>query len=500
MGGTITTRFAGVSRRPALRGVLALAFLALALVYIAIGALWMVKNVGSIPPYGDTGEYLQLSRNLKVDEYRGVLYPALLAWGNRDARIPMTVRVLVIDAVLKLQLGVGVLSLGYFLYVMAGGALRRWTGSTPGALAGLLLLLAMLHLDPLVAHFNLSILTDGLALSGSLIFCAALAQLGRHRSLPVVPACLLFVAYLTTAGLRAEKNWVLIGSTFLTVAVWWWVAGRASPDLGRGLRRRALVALGLACVGFLVMLGLQRWAYEEQGRWPLSTTILHQRIIFPNLAPTYPHLPEEPRALISPQLASSYDMRIHNTWRVIDAVTHGDANQRDRLTSQLVWPVLEARWHWIASKILLDTAENVLAPFSFYGRLGRWIRDGQRPTAFRVTFEATPFTYFMLAQAQPRLSLIYLKFAGAFLLTTVLLTLLQLPAMRRSWRARDHDDAIVLAAPVASFCLVNALAFSTTANLVHIRYVLFAHVAVLLLFYLGALRWALVSRAPRVVR
>jgi len=486
-----------VSRRPALRGILALAFLALALAYVAVGALWMAKNVGKVPAYGDTSEYIRLSQDLKVDEYRGILYPALLAWGNRDPWIPITVGAPFIDDLLKLQLGLGILSLAYFLYVMAGGALRRWTGSTPGALAGLLLLLPMLHLDPLVAHFNLSILTDGLALSGSLIFCAALAHLGRQRSPPVVPACLLLVAYLTTAGLRAEKNWVFIGSTFLTVAVWWFVAGRSSPGLGRGLRRRALVALGFASVGFLVMLGVQRWAYEEQGRWPLSTTILHQRIIFPNLAPTYPHLPEEPRALISPHLALNYDMRIHNTWRVIDAVTHGDAKQRERLTSQLVWPVLKARWHWIASKILLDTAENVLAPFSFYGRLGRWIRDGQKPAAFRVTFEATPWTYFMLAQAQPGLSLIYVNFAGALLLTTVFLTLLQLPAMRRGWRTRDHDDAIVLAAPVASFCLVNALAFSTTANLVHIRYVLFAHVAVLLLFYLGAMRWALVRPVAR---
>ena len=39
----------GVSRRPALRGVLALAFLALALAYVAVGALWMAKNVGKVP-------------------------------------------------------------------------------------------------------------------------------------------------------------------------------------------------------------------------------------------------------------------------------------------------------------------------------------------------------------------------------------------------------------------------------------------------------------------
>src|SRR3990172_6588141 len=48
----------GVSRRPALRGVLALAFLALALAYVAVGALWMAKNVGKIPPYRDTSEYI----------------------------------------------------------------------------------------------------------------------------------------------------------------------------------------------------------------------------------------------------------------------------------------------------------------------------------------------------------------------------------------------------------------------------------------------------------
>jgi len=44
----------------------------------ATGLAWLFLNFGTIPQYGDTGEYIALSRTLKVDQYRGVAYPALI--------------------------------------------------------------------------------------------------------------------------------------------------------------------------------------------------------------------------------------------------------------------------------------------------------------------------------------------------------------------------------------------------------------------------------------
>jgi hypothetical protein len=51
-------------------------------IQVILGVTWTVQNLGDVPHYGDTQEYLQLARTLKVDLYRGIAYPALLAAVN----------------------------------------------------------------------------------------------------------------------------------------------------------------------------------------------------------------------------------------------------------------------------------------------------------------------------------------------------------------------------------------------------------------------------------
>ena len=59
------------------------------LAQVGLGAVWIVLNLGDIPQYGDTREYVLLARTLQVDSYRpefmiqerprGIAYPALIA-------------------------------------------------------------------------------------------------------------------------------------------------------------------------------------------------------------------------------------------------------------------------------------------------------------------------------------------------------------------------------------------------------------------------------------
>jgi hypothetical protein len=455
--------------------------------YVGVGIAWTWLDLGELPRYGDTGEYIELSQTLEVDQYRGILYPALLAgatrwWGSFEPdREP---RVL---GVQLLQLGACLLSLAYFLSVFAGtGSLRAGRGRRLAT--GVLFLL--LFFDPLLAHFDLSIMPDALALSGSLLFCAALGDLGVRRSAPALSATLLLLGMLLAAGLRAEKSAVMLATGLVTAAVWL-ATSRRHAALAPGLRRRAAAVLVVVSLGFGAMTLVQRAFYQPSDRWPAWVNIVHQRIIFPNLHRVYADLPPEARQRIRPLDAVLYDMRIHNTWKVINRVTGDDPEVRDRLTRQLIGPVLEKRWAAIAGSTLLGTLENVLAPFSFYARLAPWLWGGEKESAFRIHFEATPWTYYKLAQPHPRLSRLFVLLAGAVFVVAVVLSLLQLRAAvaEGGWRLRPRT--LVLLAPVAAFCAINALAFSLVAALVHIRYAIFAHAAVLLLVYTGAIRWLL---------
>lgn len=464
--------------------------------YLGVGVAWTSINLGDLPPYGDTGEYVELSHVLKVDQYRGILYPALLAlatrcWGSFEPNEEPSVL-----GVQLLQLGVCLLSLAYFLSVFVDMRGLRTAGGRTLAAPATLVLFLLLFFDPLLAHFNLSIMPDGLALSGSMIFCAALGDLGVRRSPTLLSGALLLVGLLLAAGLRAEKSYVMLATGLVTVAFWLALGRRHPTALTPGLRRRATAALLVVSIGFGSGALAHRAFFQESERWPAWTTIAHQRIIFPNLHLAYADLPPEAKQLIRPSDAVLYDMRIHNTWKVIDRVTGNDPVKRDRLTRQLIGPVLKKRWAAIAGSTLTGTLEHILAPFSFYARLAAWIWRGEKESAFRVHFEATPWTYYKLAGSHPRLSRLLVTLSGAVFLVAVMLSLLQLRARvaRSGWTPSPRTR--VLLAPVVAFCAVNALAFSLVGALVHIRYVVFAHAAVLLLVYAGAMRW-LLERPPR---
>ena len=58
---------------------------------LALGLAWIAANASLVPAYGDTSEYLELARTLQVDEYRTILYPAVLRFGGAvrgDGRRP----------------------------------------------------------------------------------------------------------------------------------------------------------------------------------------------------------------------------------------------------------------------------------------------------------------------------------------------------------------------------------------------------------------------------
>lgn len=465
----------------------ALLLVAFALGYLAVGVTWSLRHIGEVPAYDDSRGYAHLAETLRVDEYRGIVYPALLAgaakWtgkkiggaGEGAAQFQI------------FQLMVNLVALAYFLYVFAQPVLEHSGLGRQATRAALLLLLFLLMFDPLVAHFNMSILTDGLALSGSLVFCAALADLGVRRSPPSVSGTLLFLSFLFTAGLRAEKNWVLLGTGLSALALWRLWQRRSQSELSPGLRGRMVAALLIIGVAFSTVSVVHRGVYEDLGRWPIWVTIAHHRFIYPHLASVYRDLPPEARRQLNPADAVFYDTRIHNTWAVIKRSTKKDRVALEKLTVQLLGPVLRAHWQTILRDIATDTGEHVLATPSFYARLAHWMRTGASPVAYEKRFEATPWTYTRLVAPQPELGRRLVQLSLVFFLTCLAVALARLFKHVRTHEKAIRVETRIAAVPVSLFCLINALAFSLTADLVHIRYVIFAHVAGLLLVYLAAL-------------
>ena len=460
-----------------------------AILNVAVGVTWFWLNLWHRPPYGDAGRYRYFTETLTVDHFHGGLYPLVLSlvnpWKGNLGQLQL------------LQFGVLALCLAYFVYALRGADFARGAHGRRGVVGAFVSLLLLLLFDPLLAHFCLSVMQDSLALSGCLAFSAALAELTRDGARRWAATAVLFAGFLLAAGVRVEKSWVLLVTVLATLPCWFLIArGFASAHPAR-LRARGGVALATVLLGFAAVQSLHTSMYREPpqtgafqfSHWPKLTTILHHRIVFPNLTSVYKELSPESRAMLTRRDARIYDRKIHNTWKVTDRVTRKDPETRDRLTRDLASTAFKNRWVAITADVASDTAENILAPLSFYMRLFDWSIRGADRRAWASRFEATPWTYHVLARRFPQLSGLYLVLSGILFLFACCLALLHARASLRGRSWRPTRQTAFSLAPVVLLCTANAFAFSLIADLVHPRYTIFAHTAGSLLVYRGALAW-----------
>ncbi len=473
--------------------------------YLGLGLAWTALQVGHVPRYWDTNEYLLLAKSLRVDPYRGVAYPALLAAANRGTREPLLEPFLWkstpkeqlesramggFAAIQLLQLSIGLLSLGYFVYVFADlalpGSARKKRAWSPG-FGALVLLLAF---DPIVAHHNLAIMTDGLALSASLVFCAAFAQLGLGRGSPWVSGAVLLGSLLLAGGLRVEKIWVALATAIATVALWKKFEVPANGEAPSRSSRRPLTALGIVLAGVAALLLVHDvfGVAPPRYRWGIATTILYQRLIHPNLSAIYRDLSPETRAKITRKQAERFDRNINEARRVINATARGDVELRERLARDMATTALRRRGPAIAGDIFKDALENCFATLSFYVRLGvsgaqrLWYRDSSQD------FTVARWTYSRLRHEHPMLSRAYVGAAAGLYVFAAALAFAWFRGARRG-AERTGRSQLLIWTPVGAFCIFNALAFALVQDMVSIRYNLIAHVAGLVVVYSAAMRW-----------
>lgn len=489
----------GDGRAP--RGPLRTVFAIVLGLYLVLGLGLAVAHLGDVPRYGDSHEYLKRAESLEIDPYRGIGYPALLAgidrlvdeeplveaWRRRWVR-PDRPRTgmggfLVLQA---LQYGALAAALAYFLGNVAGIGLSA---------RHRLLLGALVFVDPLVAHFQQAVLTDGLTLSACLVFCAALAQLLRAPRVPVPAVLLLAVGFLSAANLRVEKASVLAGTALLSLAALAVLERRR----GRALPwRRAGVVLATIAACLALGRAVQKRFETAGDRWPVRDSILDQRISYPYLHTVYDDLPADVRAQLSPAKAEEHDRGIREARAVIDEVTGEDPARRTALIAACARVVARERWGSLAFDIAKDALENVAATASFAVRAGAFLWLAPADFEARFPDDWARWTYERLTMHFPRAMPLFLGLTALVVLLAAVAALAG-RAARAAPAPGDPDEAPGPGAwiPTLAFVLVNAVAFAAVADLVHLRYTVLAHVAFLLVVQRAALAWLLGFPASR---
>ena len=466
--------------------------------FFGFSAYWTATNVGYVPGYGDTGEYIKLAGTLRVDSYRRILYPLLLAIAGRCfGGLGFQPTSKAFPAMQIFQYAVSVGAVVYFLRValppcLAGARIRRslWF-PIAGLLAGLLVL------DPVLSAFDLAIMTDGLTLSFSLVFCAAMADLATRRSPAALAWGALVVSSAALVGLRSEKGWVMLGTCACSWLAWKVLSRRGVvADAKEPLRRTTAAFVVIAAVSVAASIG-HVFLYADQGRWPPSQTFVHHRLILYNLEAVRDRLPPDVQRRISVEDAHEYDLRNQNTWPVIDRITDGNADDRARLTREILAVVLRERWPLLLGRIAWDFVEDVFATPSFYVRVALWKLGGDGERAYNYHFEGMPWVYRNMSLVNARRSAVLVSAAAMLLVIACYFAAREVVRMASTGDAsRPTADWWLTVVPFIAFWILNAGIFAATASVVFLRFTLFSHAMILFFVYVGALRWIFAERGP----
>lgn len=289
------------------RGIRALARLSLVLLALnaIVGAFWLVQNYGVVPRYGDTVEYLARAQTLEVDQYRGIFYPVLLRAGfiaSYFTNLPLHIIIYLI------QICVSLFSI-YFLVDTIFEFLYK-------SRERVLLVSVLAGFSPLVVHFSLSLMTDSLAASFTILFLTGLVR-GCLRA-QAEERWYVFLAFSTLAfclmALTRVEKLYLGAIMFSGVLI-------ANIGINRHNFAKHKINPGLLGVVFFMVSIASILTIKEQttvynnDRPPLSLeNMAFNRIVWPRMSDVHPYFPRALKDKITLADARAFDSDANNVY------------------------------------------------------------------------------------------------------------------------------------------------------------------------------------------
>ena len=417
---------------------------------VAIALAWWIADVGVIPRYGDTTEYLSLSQTLRVDQFRTLLYPLLLRMVGNSVGLVYTMQTVVALAAIA-YLGSTLWTLSSRLPALRHLArARAWQRRAVIAVFTLLV-----FCQPLVAHFDLSVLSDSLAASFAIAACAALIRIAALSDTRRRTIALALLATVAAEWIREEKVAV--------VAIV--VAAALIGALARHRDRRVLATLGAVLVlpATAVSLVNHQTQTADLGRPPVdAASRLFNRTVWPHMERILPLLSGEARSAVTMQQARSFDAD-YNRILPMDRYLRQRAGGTPGILDAMSNAALRCCWRDIAADTGADLARYSVPTVAY---------------AAGVLLPSTPWaaagsswTETRMAMAHPSLTRLYeLWWVAALVLVQLPLLLALLPRVRR----REH--AVWAVGIAGALCLVNAALFALTNSIpANVRYSLPAY-------------------------
>lgn len=331
-------------------------FLFIIVVQVSLAAAWMLFNLGVPTSFGDTKDYLGLSRTFAVDEYRPVGYPVVIAcstWLEAHTRLPHEF------FIYMLQLLVAILCVSYAVRTLdrlfLGGFLSRsWHPR--------MLLFASLYLAtfPLVGMMNFAAMSDSLALSATLVFLTATLSAIHGEGAGWKDYALVFAAFFGGSMMRGDRPYLFL--TFgLAMALAYLLRMRKS-------RKAALCLAATILAAFATVMAVNRLT-QKSGRYERPRTtfefILLDRIVWPHMTECYNLFPASVREVVTLDDAKNFDANNNNVMYKFAKKMNGLIGEQraHELYRTMAETVFRARTKRVVYEIAHDVAKAFLSPF-----------------------------------------------------------------------------------------------------------------------------------------
>lgn len=425
---------------------------------ILTGIFWMICNWGVMVPYGDVCEYIRLAHTLVLDTWRPVAYPLFVRLAMTIAH-PLGVPFYTVIHTLQCLISFTAIyyTLQTFWYCFGNGisrlpALSKETVLGSPARRKLLFLTAFIFTNPLILHFNLSVLTDSLCNSFSLLFVANILIIMKGDRWQWGHIGFGILTFILMCLLRAERLMLMGGLVLLLVLL------LLFKLKGPGRKRVMLSILLVIVIAIPVTTAIKDFSQTANvGRLPPSIhTALFQRIVYKHTADNYDAMPDSVKAVLTREDAVYNDKWQLNTNTTCAKILKKDPDHYDQILDAMWQTVLIHDFGRVAKSVFRDFSWNVFSPEIFN-------------VCTVHTVATTDLTWNRLRYGTPGPALVYMTVAE--MTFWFLLILLGGATLQNHRYLTDYN---LLWGGLVTFMILQSLLYAGTSNYgFHIRYQLF---------------------------
>lgn len=333
-----------------LKKVLSISVYAVMMIQIVLGIYWGIHNVTGIPSFGDTNEYLELSRTLLLDEYRPVLYPLILRFFTALGEITG------IEYQIMLYLVQAMCSLAAILYCV-NTILKFVYGSQMGKNRLWMTIFVSLYVwtIPMIQFMNFTVLTDSLANSALIVFLANAVIILFSEKVHIGVYFSMSLAFVMQSLLRADRIYSCLITTIVILLL--------RIIMHKKYRMQCLtafLAVIICSVGMVKGVNLVTQTPGIHSRIQTSFAfVMLDRVVWPNMSANYEFFSDEIKNNITMEEAETFDS--HNNNVMYQMAPLLEARVGHEKAEEYYLEMAKVVFEHQTKKVLLDIGEDISA-------------------------------------------------------------------------------------------------------------------------------------------